>query len=193
MRGNVVEALRDPTAEACIISEYLVNTFMGNKLLTLIDKYLRSPSGLFFECRGIARDVPITIGKIEVLLDFHIYNIIDFDLLLGYPLEKLHRKNVSRGSLDEKLRETASATATSCLENPMAKPHPNQNPLEKMMHVSPSPFSLRLQNLPLTKSTTRKKSFTLIKMNNHHHPRTSLNLFLLARSRFFLTMIEIQP
>jgi hypothetical protein len=31
MRWNAVEALHDPAAEACIISEYLMNTPMGNK------------------------------------------------------------------------------------------------------------------------------------------------------------------
>jgi hypothetical protein len=79
--------------------------------------------------------VPITIDKIEVRLDFHIYDVIDFDLLLGYPLEKL--LNTSQGSLDEKLREPASAIATSCLDNPMEKPHLEQNPLEKVMYGSP--------------------------------------------------------
>ena len=58
--------------------------------------------------------MPITIDKIEVHLDFYIYNILDFDLLLGLPLEKLL---ASYGSLDEKLRETGSATATPHLEN----------------------------------------------------------------------------
>ena len=77
--------------------------------------------------------MPIIIDKIEVRLDYHVYDIIDFDLLLGYPLEKLL---VSHGSLDEKLRETSSATATSCLENLMAKFLPVQNPLEEMMHIS---------------------------------------------------------
>jgi hypothetical protein len=137
MSRNAVEAIHDPAAEACIISEYLVDTLLGNKPLTTINKYLRSPLGLFFECRGIARDVPITIDKIEVHIDFDIYNVIDFDLLLGYPLEKLVGKNVSQGSLDEKLWETASSTTTSYLENPMVKPLPKQNPLNKMMHVSP--------------------------------------------------------
>jgi hypothetical protein len=41
-------------------------------------------------------------------LDFYIYDILDFYLLLGLPLEKLL---ASHGSLDEKLRETGSATA----------------------------------------------------------------------------------
>jgi hypothetical protein len=79
--------------------------------------------------------VPITIDKIEVRLDFHIYNVIDFDPLLGYPLEKL--LDASQGSIDEKLREIASATPTSCLENHLAKPHPDQNLLVKVMYGSP--------------------------------------------------------
>jgi hypothetical protein len=110
-----------------------MDSLVGSKPLTPTDKYFRSPFGLFFECRGIARDVPITIDKIEVHLDFYIYNILDFDLLLGYPLEKLL---ASHGSLDEKLRETASTTTISCLENSIAKHLPKQNTLEEMMHTS---------------------------------------------------------
>ena len=72
--------------------------------------------------------------KIEVRLDFYIYDILDFDLLLGLLLEKLL---ASHGSLDEKLRETGSATATPCLENLLAKPLPEQNPFKEMMHTSP--------------------------------------------------------
>jgi hypothetical protein len=35
------------------------------------------------------------------------------------------------------LRENASATAISCLENSTAMHFPEQNPLEEMMHTSP--------------------------------------------------------
>ena len=122
MKGNIVEALHDPTANVCIIPEYLLDTLVGNKPLTPTNKYFKSPSGLFFECRGIARDVPITIDKIEMHLDFYIYDILDFDLLLGYPLEKFLISH--QGSLDEMLRENASATTTPCLENSMAKHFP---------------------------------------------------------------------
>ena len=88
MREHIVEALQDPVAEVCIILKCLMNTLVGNKPLTPTDKYCKSLFRLFFECRGIARDVPIIIDKIEVRLDFHIYDNIDFDLLQGYPLEK---------------------------------------------------------------------------------------------------------
>jgi len=65
--------------------------------------------------------VPITIDKVEVCLDFHTFDILDFDLLLGYPLEKYF---TSQGSLDEMLRESASDTATSSSENLLAKSFP---------------------------------------------------------------------
>jgi hypothetical protein len=134
MKGNIVEALHDPAAEVCIIPECLLDTLVGNKPLTPTDKYFKSPSGMYFECRGIARDMPIIIDKIKVHLDFHIHNILNFDFFLGYPLEKLL---ASHGGLDEMLGENASATATPCLENLLAKPLPEQNPLEEMMHTSP--------------------------------------------------------
>jgi hypothetical protein len=111
IEGINVDALYDPTAMDYIIPECLMDTLMGNKPLTLTDTYFRSPLVLYFECRGIARDVPITIDKIEACLDFHIFDILDFDLLLGSPLEKLLTSY--QGSLAELHRETASATTTS--------------------------------------------------------------------------------
>ena len=83
MKGKIVEALHDPAAEVCILPECLLDTLVGNKPLTPTDKYFKSPFGLYFECRGIARDVPITIDKIEVRLDFYIYDILDFGLFLA--------------------------------------------------------------------------------------------------------------
>ena len=110
---------------------------MGDMPLTLTDRHFQSPrwTKYIFPCRGIARDVPIIIDKIEVHLDFHIYDIMDFDLLLGFPLDELLDK--SQGSLDVKLREAASTTSISCHEHSMVEPLPEQNPLETIMHVSP--------------------------------------------------------
>ena len=77
--------------------------------------------------------MPLIIDKIEVNLDFHIFDILDFDLLLGSPFEKLL---TSQGSLDKKLRKTASTTV-SHLENSMAKHFREPNSLKEMMHESP--------------------------------------------------------
>jgi hypothetical protein len=123
--GTALEALHDPAAEACIMSEFLRNTFIGSMPLIPTNRLFKRPSGLIFECRGIARAVPIKIDK------------IDFDILLGYPLERLHLEDSSEGNLCKKLRKSASTTTSSSLENPKMKPLSEQNPLEKVMCVSP--------------------------------------------------------
>jgi len=69
---------------------------------------------------GVASAVPVVIDKIEVNLDFHIFDILDFDLLIGYPLENFH--HLPLGSLHEKLGEMTSASP--CLENSLAKSCP---------------------------------------------------------------------
>ena len=108
---------------------------LGNVTLIPSDTLLKScPSGHILECRGVTSAVPLIIDKIEVKLDFLIFDILNFDLLLGSPFEKLL---ASQGSLDEMLRKTASATATSCLENSMLKHFPEPNLLKEMMHESP--------------------------------------------------------
>ena len=38
---------------------------------------------------GVVCAMPLTLHKIKVNLDFNIFDILDIDLLLGYPLEKL--------------------------------------------------------------------------------------------------------
>ena len=70
MNEKIVEAFHDPASKVCILPECLLDTLLGNKPLTPTDKYFKSPSELYFECQGIARDMPITTNKIEVHLDF---------------------------------------------------------------------------------------------------------------------------
>ena len=91
------------------------------------------PLGHILECWGVISVVPLIVDKIKVNLDFHIFDILDFDLLLGFPLEKLL---ASQRSLGGKLRKTASATV-SCLENSMVKHFPEPNLFEEIMHESP--------------------------------------------------------
>ena len=74
------------------------------------------------------------MNKIEVNLDFYIFDTLDFDLLIGYPLENLH--HLPLRSLHEQLGN--STFATPCLENPSAKPFPKQNQLEMLVQTSSS-------------------------------------------------------
>ena len=113
---------------------HLAHALLGSVSLKPSDKLFEScPFGHILECRGIVIAVLITIDKIEVNLDFHIFDILHFDLLIGYPLENLHHSPI--GSLHEKLGTTV---ASPCLENPLAKHCPKQNTLEKNIEETSS-------------------------------------------------------
>jgi hypothetical protein len=76
------------------MSEFLIEALLGKMPLVSPNKLFKSALGLFFECCGIARAMPVIIDKIEVFIDFHIFAILEFVLLIGYPLEKNFKKNL---------------------------------------------------------------------------------------------------
>ena len=117
------------------MSWHLAHSLLGSVSLKPSGKLLKScPEGHILECRGVASAVPISMNKMEVNLDFYIFDTLDFDLLIGYPLENLH--HLPLRSLHEQLGN--STFATPCLENPSAKPFPKQNQLEMMVQTSSS-------------------------------------------------------
>ena len=71
------------------MSEFLAKNLLGNMPLVPTNKLFNSLLGLFFECCGIAKDVSVIIDKIEVSIDFHIYAILEFELIIGHPLDNL--------------------------------------------------------------------------------------------------------
>jgi hypothetical protein len=136
IKGITIEAHLNPVMEVNIMTWHLEYTLLGNVTLRPSDKLLKSClSGHILECRGVAFVVPLLVDKIKVNLNFHIFDVLDLDLLLGCPIEKLI--DASQGSLDEKLREAASITTPLFSKNSMVAPLPKQNPFEEMMHVSP--------------------------------------------------------
>jgi hypothetical protein len=109
--------------EVNIMPWHLAYTLLGNVMLRPSHKLLKSClSGCILECRGVACVVPLLVDKIKVNLDFHVFDVLDLDLLLGSHIEKL--LDASRGSLDKKLREAISATTPLFSENSMVTPLP---------------------------------------------------------------------
>ena len=78
--------------------------------------------------------MPVKIDKIEVCLDFHVYPIVDFDLLLGSPLENLLHEKSSQRSLSYESGETSPI---SYMENKMAEHHDDHDPFKETMLTSP--------------------------------------------------------
>jgi hypothetical protein len=137
LRGTNKEALQNPIVRTSIMSKFLAKNLLSNMPLVPTNKFFKSPLGLFFECCGIAKDVLVIIDKIEVFIDFHIYAILEFDILIGHPLENLIQEKPSYGGLDKKLETTAFANPIPCPEGPMVKQQSNHNPFEQVRFISP--------------------------------------------------------
>jgi hypothetical protein len=133
LKGTNIEALHNPTVGTSIMSKFLAKNLLGNMPLVPTNKLFKSPLGLFFECCGITRAMLVTINEIEVFIDFHIFAILEFDLLIWYPLDKLCQEKYPHGSLSEKFRKAASATH---LKIPMADHIPNQDPFKEVKFIS---------------------------------------------------------
>nr|AWA45036.1 putative retroelement [Saccharum spontaneum] len=137
LRGTNLDALHNPTVRTSIMLEVLAKNLLGNMPLVLTNKLFKSLSSLFFECCGIARVMPMEINEIEVRLDFHIYVILDFNLLIGCPSEALFQVKPSHGSFNKELGETVVATPIPYPKSPMVKQHPNHDMFKEVKFISP--------------------------------------------------------
>jgi hypothetical protein len=99
LRGTNVKALHNPIVEMNIMLEYLAKTLLGNIPLVSTNRLFKSLSRLIFECCRIGRVMLVEIDKIKVVLDFYIFVILEFDLLICCPLDKLFQENLPMGAL----------------------------------------------------------------------------------------------
>jgi hypothetical protein len=77
---------------------------------------------------------PVKIDENEVHLDFHIYAILEFELLIGHPLNNLFQEKPFHRSLSEELGKITSAIH---LDIPMAEHHSNHDQFEEVKFASP--------------------------------------------------------
>ena len=89
IRGFPVDTLYSPTVGANIISEECAFYLLKDVPLVRTDKTFRTSSGEILKGGGILQNMSIRHEDINVILDFHIFNARDFDLLIGHPIEKL--------------------------------------------------------------------------------------------------------
>ena len=86
---------------------------------------------------GIVHDVLVRHNDFEVALDFHIFDVYDFDVLIGHPFEKLFLEAPLLGTLDVKLGRETFSIPISRAKNSPAELLPKPEPVEEVMAISP--------------------------------------------------------
>nr|XP_025879184.1 uncharacterized protein LOC112937953 [Oryza sativa Japonica Group] len=89
LEGNDVGILYSPTVGVNLISESFAFAYLSDKAVTPINKFFKHPNGNIIEGFRIIQDVPICFEDREAVLDFHVFEIQDFDILIGLLIEQL--------------------------------------------------------------------------------------------------------
>ena len=82
-------------------------------------------------------DVPVWHMKIEIALDIHVFEVEDFDILIGHPVEKLFIEVSTLGKLEVSLRGRPYTLPIGQTKNILAEPAPQEEPIEEVLAVMP--------------------------------------------------------
>jgi len=87
---------------------------------------------------GILHDIPVWYDKTEIALDFHIFEVQDFDVLIGQPIEKLFQIISSSRTLDVILGGTAFSSPILRSKDSSAEPMPQEESVDKVQAIFPT-------------------------------------------------------
>ena len=112
-------------------------TYLGDEALAPTSKHFRVGPCLSLKGFGILHNITIHHNNVEMALDFHVFEIWDFDILIGHPLEKLIVEPPSSGALGIKLGRDTFTIPITRAKNLMAESLPYPNLPKKVQSVSP--------------------------------------------------------
>ena len=72
----------------------------------------------------------------EVALDFYVFGVYDFDILIGHPLENLFLNTSKVGELNVKLGRDSLAFPITRATNSIAESPPQEDHVEEVLAVS---------------------------------------------------------
>ena len=99
IEGTAVTALYNPTVGVNIISALFASDRLGERRVTPTTKSLRTGPRSTLRGIGIMHEVPVWHRETEIALDFHVFEVQDFDILIGHPIEKLFLDVLNLGEL----------------------------------------------------------------------------------------------
>nr|AAR89045.1 putative reverse transcriptase [Oryza sativa Japonica Group]ABF97688.1 retrotransposon protein, putative, unclassified [Oryza sativa Japonica Group] len=138
--GNLVRALYNPSVGANIMSATFAFDCLGDRLLEPTVKTFRISTNSTIEGLGIISGVPVWHKSVQVILDFHIFDISDLEKpiekLIGQPIEKL-LDVPETGVLNLKVGRIATSVPVFQSTNSLTEPLPVPEPIEEVMAISP--------------------------------------------------------
>ena len=107
IQGTAISVLYSPMVGANIMSASFALSYLSENPLLPTLRSLWTGTHSTIEGIGILHNVPVWYEKVEIALDFHVFEVQDFDILIGHPVEKLFQNISPLGTLDVTLRGRA--------------------------------------------------------------------------------------
>ena len=126
IEGTAVTAFYNPTVGVNIISTSFASDHSGKRRVTPTTKSLRTGPHFIIKGIGIMQDVPVWHMKTEIALDFHVFEVQDFDILIGHPVEMLFLDVSTLGKLEVSLGGRSYTLPIGQTKNSLAEPAPQE-------------------------------------------------------------------
>jgi hypothetical protein len=130
-------ALYNPTVGVNIISALFAFDHLGERHVTPTTKSLRIGPHSTLRGVGIMHEVLVWHRETEIALDFHVFKVQDFDILIGHPVEKLFLDVSVLGGLKVSLGGKPFTLPIGQTKNSMAESVPQEEPVEEVLAVMP--------------------------------------------------------
>ena len=118
------------------MSDEFALAFLGNYKLTPTDRQLKRPSGSLASSYGILTNMPFWHYDVKVRLNFHVFEDLNFDFLIGHPLKALLKDVPRDGCLNIKIvKNTLHILVDQALKCSAEDP-PTLEPIEEIMATS---------------------------------------------------------
>ena len=85
----------------------------------------------------ILHDIPIWYDKTELALEFHIFEVQDFDILIGHPVDKMFQNISPLGTLDVTLGGRDISLPILRSKDSMTEPTPQEEIADEVEAVLP--------------------------------------------------------
>ena len=85
----------------------------------------------------ILHDVPVWYDQTELALDFHVFEVQDFDILIGHPIEKMFQNISSLGTLDVTLGGKDISLPIFRSKDFMTEPTPQEEIVDEVGAILP--------------------------------------------------------
>jgi hypothetical protein len=89
IREKWVDVLYNPMVGSNLMSTSFASDFLDEKPHILTIKCLRISTRTSLKGLGILHDISLHMKDADLSLKFHVFEIPDFDIMIGHPLEKL--------------------------------------------------------------------------------------------------------